>query len=383
MKSFFYGSMELKNSMEHITVKKISIITVVYNGENTIEQTIKSVISQKEADVEYIIIDGNSTDRTQEIIRKYIRDIDVYLCEEDDGLYDAMNKGIFLAKGEIIGILNSDDIYAEGTLGKVKDTFAACDVDVVYGNALRFEGVEKRVLYSCDNIDELWYRMAIPHPAAFVKKSAYLEHGAFDVQYELAADYELMLRFYSKKLRFKHISDILTYFRVGGVSDQNKIKCSQEARSIALKYIMYCSEKEKWIPIIHNNYYRNQFTHLLESNDDTLLDALHSFLLPLNKKSIVIWGIGKMGMICLKTILKSDIKIDYIVDNNSTIWGKENENIKVVSPDNLHNYRGGVLIATYKDTEEIRKQLGEIDDTLEVFTILDWTQKTLQLMGEF
>ena len=122
---------------------KVSIITVVFNGGNTIEQTINSVRTQNYENIEYIIIDGDSTDNTREIIQRYRNDIDIFISEKDEGLYYAMNKGLILASGEIIGIINSDDLYAEEAVSKIVEYYNKNNPDVIFGDAIWFDHSER------------------------------------------------------------------------------------------------------------------------------------------------------------------------------------------------------------------------------------------------
>ena len=187
------------------TNKKISIITVVYNNSGTIANAIESVLSQNYTNVEYIIIDGNSNDGTLEIINKYASNISKIVSEKDNGIYDAMNKGLKLATGDVIGILNSDDLYANNSiLNEVMTQFNNDpDLDILYGDLVYVKN---------DNVDKVvrnwisnpYYKNFFengnvpPHPSLFVKKSVYEKAGLFDLNFKLAADYEFMLRIFKK-----------------------------------------------------------------------------------------------------------------------------------------------------------------------------------------
>lgn len=201
----------------------ISIITVSFNSEKTIEQTIKSVVEQDYDDFEYIIIDGASSDGTLAIIKKYASaypEIIKYISERDDGIYDAMNKGIRMCHGDLIGIINSDDYYEVDALKKAAD---ACkgksseDCFVVYG-MVRFLENEVEESVNMVSHNSLSKRMMM-HPACFVSKAAYDDVGLFDCNYKSAADYDLFLRLQaSTKVDFIPIYEILANFRLGGMS---------------------------------------------------------------------------------------------------------------------------------------------------------------------
>ena len=175
---------------------KVSIITVSFNSVKTIEQTIKSVINQTYKNIEYILLDGASTDGTQQIIEKYKDRISYYVSEKDSGLYYAMNKGIEIATGDIVGIINSDDWYAQDAVQSVIDSFQQDEPDLVYGKIIcvSSDGTERIVRKT--PLDKIWYSMAVSHPSVFVKKKYIMNLELLILNYKCAADYELMLRFF-------------------------------------------------------------------------------------------------------------------------------------------------------------------------------------------
>ena len=220
---------------------KLSIITVSYNAVETIEDTIKSVIGQDHQDVEYIIIDGASKDGTCEIIEKYEDKISVFISEKDNGIYDAMNKGISHCTGEVIGILNADDVYTDDqTLSKIMDTFRLYETDAVYGDleyvaktdlskVIRYWGSRD---HKRGDFKKGWMP---PHPTFFRKKKIYDQFGVYHTELRISADYELMLRMFVKhQIRTKYIPQVITKMRVGGesnVSFRNRIKANKEDRT--------------------------------------------------------------------------------------------------------------------------------------------------------
>lgn len=201
----------------------VSVITVVFNGKTHIEQCIKSVLAQTYSNIEYIIIDGASSDGTIELIKKYEAKITTFISEKDSGIYNAMNKGLKLAKGEIIAILNADDYYYPETIQQLVDKFEESKADVVYGNMTKlreFEGQEylKEVT---PNIELMEQTMPIFHPATFIKKEVYNEVGNFNESYRLSADYDLIYRIYKAGKHFEYLNQSLTVFRIGGASNVN------------------------------------------------------------------------------------------------------------------------------------------------------------------
>lgn len=217
---------------------KISIITVCYNSDSTIESTIKSVINQEYSNIEYIIVDGKSKDNTLQIIEKYKDKISKVVSEKDDGIYFAINKGIELATGDVIGILHADDVYADNTVIKqVVDLFEKSNSDAVYGDLqyVNKEDINKVVrnwksgIYKEGLFLKGWMP---PHPTFFVKAHCYKKHGHFNTVLKSAADYELMLRLIHKyKCTVSYIPHVLVKMRVGGksnVSIKNRILANRE-----------------------------------------------------------------------------------------------------------------------------------------------------------
>jgi glycosyltransferase involved in cell wall biosynthesis len=204
---------------------KVTIITVSYNSAETIRETIDSVLSQDYPNIEYIIVDGLSTDETPEIVIGYGNRISKFKSEKDDGLYDAMNKGISMATGDIIGILNSDDIYSgSGVISEVMTVFNEKKVDIVYGDLYYFRtGFPDTPLRyykgGTFSLRRVRYGLMPPHPTFFIKKEVYNKHGKFNTQYTLSADFDLILRFLGvHKVPFEYMPKVLVKMRTGGKS---------------------------------------------------------------------------------------------------------------------------------------------------------------------
>lgn len=209
---------------------KVSIITVVRNGADTIGDCIESVLNQVYPDLEYIIVDGGSTDGTPDIVRSYGAKIARFISEPDDGIYDAMNKGIKVATGEVIGILNADDLYRHsGVIKQVMERLNQTGCDAVYSNLVYVDRADtsrvKRYwpggLYTPNSF--LWGWMPA-HPTLFVRRHIYEQYGLFKTSLRSAADYELMLRFIHKHhIRLAYLNDLTVMMRVGGVSNQSLV----------------------------------------------------------------------------------------------------------------------------------------------------------------
>ena len=219
---------------------KISIITIAYNSAETIEATIQSVIAQEYADVEYIIIDGASKDATMEVVNRYRNHISIVVSEPDKGIYDAMNKGVARATGDVVGILNSDDFYADNTvISDVIARFQESGADAVYADLMYVERdhPDKVVRYwkSRPYKPGMFRKGWMPaHPTFFLKNQCYREHGTYSTELRSAADYEFMLRMLEKhQVSAVHLPRVLTKMRVGGqsnVSLKNRIRANREDR---------------------------------------------------------------------------------------------------------------------------------------------------------
>lgn len=204
---------------------KITIITVCYNSEKTIKDTLESVLKQNYENYEYLIIDGKSKDKTLDIVKKYeptFKGKLKWISERDKGLYDAMNKGIKLATGDIIGIINSDDVLAHENVFKIiSDRFKKDKCDGSYSN-LQFldeetmTEVKRKFIAGKGNYKLGWHP---PHPTLYLKKEVFLKHGYYNHEYRIAADYDFMVRILKDtSLKFSYINEILVNMRTGGVS---------------------------------------------------------------------------------------------------------------------------------------------------------------------
>lgn len=213
---------------------KVSIITVCFNGAQTIMQTIDSVLRQSYSNIEYLIIDGQSTDGTLDIIKEYEPLFEGrmrWVSEKDEGIYDAMNKGICMASGELIGVINSDDYYEEHAVETMVNAMTEEKYQILYGAVRSWKnGKEESVaLLSHEFLRE---RM-IGHPACFVTKSVYEDFGVYDTKYTSVADYDFMLRMYeNKKVKFYPVNHVIANFRAGGM-------CSTDAAYLDLVKMQY------------------------------------------------------------------------------------------------------------------------------------------------
>lgn len=238
--------------------EKISVITISYNSEKTIEKTFQSVLAQTYRPLEYVLVDGESKDGTISLIKRYIPRFEAagievnFKTEPDMGISDAFNKGITRSTGDIIGIINSDDLLLENALNFIISEFDRL-TEVVCGDCLWID--EKREIQyirkSKMNLNKLKFDMVLMHPTCFVRKDAYEKYGKFDVNLKYVMDKDLMSRFYRKGAKFKYTPHVITAMSSGGASDVNANKVFDEGVIVAVR-----NGVPKWKAILKNDYKR-------------------------------------------------------------------------------------------------------------------------------
>jgi len=219
---------------------KVSIITITYNSAETVEDTIQSVLSQSYPNIEYIIVDGASKDDTLSIVNRYSDKIATIISEPDKGIYDAMNKGVRAATGDIVGILNSDDFYADNeVISNIVETIQrthsdACYADLVYVDRVETDRVIRSWKSGTYRHGDFLRGWMPPHPTFFVKRSIYEKYGLYSLQLRSAADYELMLRLIHKHgISLSYLPRVITKMRAGGHSNvtlKNRWRANKEDR---------------------------------------------------------------------------------------------------------------------------------------------------------
>lgn len=216
---------------------KISIITITLNSEKTIRYTLESIKNQKYENIEYIVIDGGSTDSTLSIIGEYISYISNLVTEHDEGISDAMNKGINLANGDIIGIIHSDDMLTADSLEILAKNWDK-NSDVYYGHSFIIDKTGKvlHLLSAKKDLSGMRYGLTMVHSSTFVSRDAYKKYGLFNRTYKCAMDYELLLRFYLNGAIFKYIDQPLAMYRIGGTNMILRKKTINEVCEISIIY---------------------------------------------------------------------------------------------------------------------------------------------------
>lgn len=357
---------------------KFSIITVCLNCISTIEKAIKSVISQDYKELEYIIIDGGSTDGTREMIQQYERFLAHWVSGPDQGIFDAMNKGIGLASGDVIAFLNSDDWYVDGAVRCVAETFAAQNCDIVCGNnyVIRKDGTSYYYDASGRPFDDMFINMIYYHSAVFAKKEYFRKDRNFDTWYKMAADYDWMLRAMKQGAKLYHIEKPLFYFCYGGISSVNEIACAREAKQIARKHLP--AEKEALRPRIDERFQQVVINVSLEKRKEKILEGDLEYLkqelsfLFSEEAPVYIWGAGKLGKECIQWFSSAGIQMAGIIDSDCRKWGSSLCGILVSDPEKLAKEgKCKVIISTEIYKDEILRRLQEWDrrDEMEIYTV--------------
>ncbi len=348
---------------------KVSIITVSFNSVKTIEQTIKSVINQTYKSIEYIIIDGASTDGTQQVIEKYKDRISFYVSEKDDGLYYAMNKGIEHASGDIVGIINSDDWYVEDAVENMVVCMLETDADLAYGKVVNIntDGREETIGYK--PLEKIWCYGVIHHPSVFVKRKIYEKYGVFNTGYRIYSDYDLLLRFYSKGIRFEFNDKVIAYFRVGGLSTTQQYDAWNEPYTIAMSYIDKCPNRNEVEKIVNIEHQWSFLRKEIAVGSSELLGFFNRNFKK-DKKKVIIFGTGIWSERCYKILSQSDVAVTCFADNNPSRWNTQFHDIHIINPSELKNMDAYVLIAVKEHGNEIKEQLNSMEnDALKCVTI--------------
>lgn len=209
----------------------ISIITATFNSAKTLKDTIQSVLRQTNKDFEYLIIDGGSTDETIDIVKSYESEFSgrlKWVSEKDQGIYDAMNKGIKMASGDVVGILNSDDYFtSDDILQTVDNAFKSHEIDAIYGDIrfIRVGNPQKCVrYYSSRMFRPFWLRFGFmpAHPSFYCKREIFDKAGLYSLDYKIGADYEMMVRLFKRhKIKSLYVNKNFVTMRTGGASNNN------------------------------------------------------------------------------------------------------------------------------------------------------------------
>jgi glycosyltransferase involved in cell wall biosynthesis len=253
--------------------KKLTVVTVTFNAENALERTIQSVISQTLfSEIEYIVIDGGSKDKTLEIIKKYQNYLAYWVSEKDKGIYDAMNKGIGKASGEWINFMNAGDVFVDEEVVENVMKQSIGNADIVYGDYIIVYQTFKKKIYAPNRLENAFdLYMPLNHQSTFIKTEVAKTHP-YSLDYRIGSDYEQILSFFVAGKVFKHLAIFIAAFADGGLSSTNKIIYHQEQYKIAQKYGLSISEnrlkkvilREKFLNLLRKFLPRTIFERLMQ-----------------------------------------------------------------------------------------------------------------------
>ncbi|SEQ15120.1 glycosyltransferase family 2 protein [Butyrivibrio sp. TB] len=302
---------------------KFSIITVTFNCADTIERTILSVLSQHNVTCEYVIIDGASSDGTKRIIEQYQYEIDYYLSEPDEGIYDAMNKAIKHTTGDVVLFLNGDDYFSTNHSLEDISKWIIGDNSIVIGRVQY--GDKLSVCYSDKSIKSPYFEIFYPHQATFVPRSLYDSLGGFDENYKISADFDWICRATYKGIKIKWVDELVSVYKLGGRSAS--LQCKIDEYNISRKYMeltedSYIDEMKKDTEDKVRNYFFKEMCLNKEYHHkckQVLNEVFHE------EQTVQIWGAGMWGQILTDLLVGCGINVNHIFDAKAhdTICGVE------------------------------------------------------------
>lgn len=347
---------------------KISIITVCLNSVDTIEQTIRSVLDQPYHDIEYIIIDGGSTDGTTDIIRKYEDRLSYWSSGPDRGIYDAMNKGIDKAEGGVVAFLNSDDWYEPDAIGYAAGQFADSGIYVLSG--LLYYWTDGRPTVICQHENDFRLTMACSHQAVFVRRELFEKYGKFNLKYAICADYDWLLKLYNENVPYTYCKKVFTNVRSGGASTRNFYLTCNEAQAVSLSAALDLRESNKiddkeYCDLVHRiNLFRYNLTcryignNAVRETQAVFEGKLKEHLgLIFRKERYALFGCGKMAEWWLVFFRQMGKKVLCFYDNNAQLWGKLRNGIGILPPKEIKKGECEIVITSGIYESDIALQL--------------------------
>jgi len=245
--------MALFKEMNSGAIDKISVVTVTYNAKDVVAETIESVLNQTYSNVEYIIIDGASTDGTLEVVDLYKEIIDHFISEPDNGTYDAMNKAIDIASGEWIIFVNAGDFFVNNRT--IADVFAHAineNIDFIYGDYI-WKGDKQDVRVNSRPLDLMWQRISFSHQSLFTR-TRLMKEKKFDLKYKIVSDYNFYFSCYMEGCRFEKVDMPISVFRAGGLSDINFFKRTFERWKVVTRYKKGLKIHWYYLQLLFNHY---------------------------------------------------------------------------------------------------------------------------------
>ena len=337
----------------------LTIITVTYNCISTIEQTIASVLSQKNVDVEYIVIDGDSNDGTAEVIEKYVDRLAFFVSEKDAGVYDAMNKGINRASGDYILFLNGDDYLAdENVVNRIATHLDGSSI--VVGRVKTGSRISKVV--DMNKMQSPYFGIFYPHQAMFIPRGLFDELGLYDLSYKVSADFDWICKVIYNGKSVKWIDELVSIFRTGGMS--SRLECSIDEVNISCKYLEMSGQNDL-IPVMTEiavDTAKNRiFTAML--CDEEFIGDFKDYIskLPSSPDSVQLWGGGFLAEYYIGMFRLIGVNISEVIDKNAG-EGRYISKIPVVTPSDRNDDL--IFISSEYYDDDIAKTLigdGEIE----------------------
>lgn len=344
---------------------KISIITASFNSEKYIEDTIKSVLMQTYENIEYIIIDGGSKDRTLEIIDKYSGKLDYISSEPDSGIYEAFNKGVKISSGDIIYFLNSDDyLYDEDSIKSIAKVFAGNrNLSIVYGNILiTDDSCRHKYIFGRDmGLEDFKKGCMPPHPGTFVKRELFALHGFFNLGYRISSDFEFMLKcFLYDNGGIFYINRTIAVFREGGKSSDYRYGkiMENETREIISRYFGETGDMSRTESNTDSNALCRFWLESLLLKEKGITGMLKDN----NVKDVAIFGTRKIALYLYNDLKKEKFNVVRFLDNNANMHGRKIFDIAVESPDWLRKNDVDAVIVSIESNDDtgVIKQLNGI-----------------------
>lgn len=362
---------------------KISIITVVLNGVSTLEQTIQSVLGQDYPDIEYIIIDGGSTDGTLEIIKEHEHRLSFWMSERDSGIYSAMNKGLQYATGDYVGFINSDDWYEDGAIGRVADLMRSTLADVIYGDYYQVISNGNKTLMTARPLDYINISMPFCHQSVFVKRNTF---STFDVRYGVGADYKLLLDLYKTGVKFQYYSGVISNFRMGGCADNGGYNTVIEHGIIAAEALI----KSDSIMLVYgptvlkNTIHAKMTLDLFSGKNHKSIQRCLDEIVPQDDK-IVIFGTGELTNKFLGFIEKNNQRIKYYIDSDKNKEGGIILQKNIHTPDYLKSEeKCSVIVLNKRYCSEIVRLINNMNlsQGVKVFSYRDFEKRFWEAEAE-
>lgn len=356
---------------------KISIITACYNSEQHIEHAIRSVANQTYPNIEYIIVDGGSQDRTLELVNKYKEHVSIVISEPDHGIYDAFNKGVAASTGNIIYFLGSDDYVNDSNVMKdVAEVFADQEALLVYGNVVLLESEEypPRRVGRVYTVDDFKQGLMPHHAGVFARRELFDEVGRFNTSYKIAGDFEFVLRcFIYKPAAMRYIPRNINVFREGGVSTNLKTKRRCLAETFAIVHKHFGIDLSPRITeLIISEYYKKWISV------SVLRDiGITSHLKEKGVRTVAIFGTLHLSTLLIRDLNNQDVLVTILIDNDPERQGQQVAGIHIESPEWLIRHPqeyDAIVIAIESDSDQIVKR--QLEQLLEskVKLIVTWKE---------